>query len=70
MTTVYFTNNQKRQVVDFLKKYACIIYVNNCLECEFQKSVLEQNHKYQCIIPTQFFIFMKNLHNLASYFNK
>ena len=41
MTTVYFTNNQKRQVVDFLKKYACIIYVSNCLECEFQKSVLE-----------------------------
>ena len=41
MTTVYFTNNQKRLIVDFLKKYACIIYVNNCLECDFQKFVLE-----------------------------
>ena len=37
MTTIYFSNHQKRQLVDFLKKYPCIIYVKNCLEYEFQK---------------------------------
>ena len=41
MTTIYFTNHQKRQLVDFLKKYPCIIYVKNCHECEFQKFALE-----------------------------
>ena len=32
MTMANFTNYQKRQLVDFLKKYPCIIYVTNCLE--------------------------------------
>ena len=41
MTTIYFTNHQKIQLVDFLKKYPCIIYVKNCLKCEFQKFALE-----------------------------
>ena len=41
ITTIYFTNHQKRQLVDFLKKYPCIIYVKNCHECEFQKFALE-----------------------------
>ena len=27
MTTIYFTNHQKGQLVDFLKKYPCIISV-------------------------------------------
>ena len=26
MSTIYFTNYQKRQLVDFLKNYPCIIY--------------------------------------------
>ena len=39
MTTIYFTNHQK-QLVDFLMKYSCIIYVTNCLECELQKLTL------------------------------
>ena len=34
-TTIYFNNHQKRQLVDFLKKYTFIIYVKNCLKCEF-----------------------------------
>ena len=42
MTTIYFTNHQKLQLIDFLKKYSCIIYVKNCLECEFQKFALKQ----------------------------
>ena len=29
MTTIYFTNHQKGQLVDFLKKYPCVIYVIN-----------------------------------------
>ena len=41
MTTIYFTNYQKRQLIDFLKKYLCIIYVKNCHECELQKFALE-----------------------------
>ena len=49
MTTIYFTNSQKRQLVDFLKKYSCNIYVKNYLECEFQKFVLEKKQKYQCL---------------------
>ena len=32
----FFTNHQKRQIVD-LKECPCIIYVKNCLEYEFQK---------------------------------
>ena len=34
MITVYFTYHQKEQLVDFLKKYLCIIYVKICLECK------------------------------------
>ena len=41
MTTIYFTNHQKRQLVDFLKKSPCIIYVTYCRECEFPKFALE-----------------------------
>ena len=41
MTTIYVTKHQKRQLVDFLKKYPCIIYVTNCHECEFQKFSLK-----------------------------
>ena len=41
MATIYFTNHQKRQPVDFLKQYPYIIYVKNCLEREFQKFALE-----------------------------
>ena len=35
MATIYSTNHQKRQIVDFLKKYPYIIYVKNCVEREF-----------------------------------
>ena len=41
MDTIYFTNHQKRQPVDLLKKYPYIIYVKNYLEGEFQKFALE-----------------------------
>ena len=41
MTTIYFTNHQKVQLVEFLKKYPCIIYVKNCLECKFEKFALK-----------------------------
>ena len=34
MATIYFTNHQKRLLVDFLKKCPCIVYVKNCLECQ------------------------------------
>ena len=37
----HFTNHQKQQLVYFLKKYACIFYVKNCLEYEFHKFALE-----------------------------
>ena len=36
MTTIYLTNHQKRQLVDFLRQCPRIIYVKNCLECEIQ----------------------------------
>ena len=49
MSTIYFTNHQKRQLVNFLKKYPRIIYVQNCLDCKFQKFTLKQNQKYQCL---------------------
>ena len=49
MTTIYFSNHQKRQLDNFLKKHPCIIYVTNCLEREFQKLAIEQNKKYQCL---------------------
>ena len=41
ITTIYFTNHQKRQLVDFLRKYSYTIYVNNYLECKFQKFTFE-----------------------------
>ena len=31
MTTIYFTNHLKRQLVDFLKTYPCIIYVKKVI---------------------------------------
>ena len=36
MTTIYFTNHQKGQLVDFLKKYPCVIYVKNALNVNFK----------------------------------
>ena len=36
LTTIYFNNHHERQLVDFLKKYPCIIYVKNGPECKFQ----------------------------------
>ena len=36
MTTIYFTNHQKRQLVDFLKTYLCIIYVKIVLNVNFK----------------------------------
>ena len=36
MTTIYFRNNQRRHLVDFLEKYPHISYVTGCLECKFQ----------------------------------
>ena len=41
MTIIYFTNHQKRQLADFLKKYSYTIYVKNCLERGFQNFALE-----------------------------
>ena len=41
ITTIYFTNHQKRQFVNFLKKYPCILYVKNYLGCKFKKFALE-----------------------------
>ena len=41
VTPIYFTNYQKRQLVDVLKKYPCIIYVKSYLKCEFKKFALE-----------------------------
>ena len=49
MTTIKYTNHQKRQLVYFLKKYPRLIFVTNCLECRFQKFTLEYNQKYQCL---------------------
>ena len=34
MTTIYFTNHQKRQLANLLKKYPGIIYVKKYPECE------------------------------------
>ena len=41
MTTIYLTNHQKRQLVDFLRQCPRIIYVKNCFECECQTFSLE-----------------------------
>ena len=41
MTSIYFTNHEKRQLVDFLKKYSCIIYVKSYLKREFKKFAVE-----------------------------
>lgn len=45
MSTIYFTNQQKRQLVDILKKYPCIIFVANCFEFKFKKLAFEQKQK-------------------------
>ena len=44
MTTIYFTNYQKRQLIDYLKKYPCIIHVKNALNVNF-KSLLSNKTK-------------------------
>ena len=36
MTTIHFTNHQKRQLVDFLTKYPYVIYVKNALNLNFK----------------------------------
>ena len=36
MTTIYFTNYQKGQLVDFLKKYPCVVYVKKALNVNFK----------------------------------
>ena len=41
MAPIYFTYYQKRQLVDFLEKYPCIIYVKSYLRREFKKFALE-----------------------------
>ena len=46
MTPICFTNHQKRQLTDFLKKYPSIIHVKSYLRCEFKKFALEKNQKY------------------------
>ena len=38
---IYFTNHQKRQLLDFLNKYPCIIYVKSYIKCKFQKFTLK-----------------------------
>ena len=43
MSNIYFADHQKRQLVDFLKKYPRIFYVKNFLEFAFEK-----NQNYQC----------------------
>ena len=48
-TTTYFTHHKKRQLSNVLKKYPCVIYLTNCLECKFKKFTLKQNQKYQCL---------------------
>ena len=49
LTTIYFTNHQKRQLVDFLKKYPCTIYITNYLKRKFLKFTFEYNQKCQCL---------------------
>ena len=46
MTIIYFTNHQKRQFVDFLKKYPCIFFVKKLIKCELQKFASKENQKY------------------------
>ena len=41
MTIIYVLNQQKRELVDILKKYPCIIYVKKWLEFEFQNFALK-----------------------------
>ena len=36
MTTICFTNHQKRELVDFLKKYPCIFYIKIALNVNFK----------------------------------
>lgn len=47
MTTIYFTNHQKGQLVDFLKKYPCVIYVKNALNVNFKSLHSKKNQKCQ-----------------------
>ena len=37
MTNIYFTNHQKPQTANFLKKYLCTVYVINYPECQLQE---------------------------------
>ena len=46
MTTIYVTNQQKRQLIDFLRKYPYIIYVTSCLQCKFQELKFSEWSKY------------------------
>ena len=44
MTTICFTNHQKRELVDFLKKYPCIFYIKIVLNVNFKS--LHSNKTY------------------------
>ena len=43
------TNHQKRKLVDFLKKYSCIIYVKISLECKFEKVYTQTEPKLSAL---------------------
>ena len=53
MTTIYFTNHQKGQLVDFLKKYPCVIYVKNPLNVNF-KNLHSNKIKSVCTLTLKF----------------
>ena len=49
MTTICFISHEKRQLVDFLKKYPCIIYVKNALNVAFKSLHSKKTKKYQSL---------------------
>ena len=53
MTTIYFTNHQKAQLLEFLKKYPCVIYVKNALNVNF-KSLHSNKIKSVCTLTLNF----------------
>ena len=49
MTIICFISHQKRQLVDFLKKYPRIIYVKNALNVAFKSLHSKKTKKYQSL---------------------
>ena len=49
MTIIYFTNYQKGQHIEFLKRHFRITLVTNCLECKFQ-SLHSNRTKIICVV--------------------